>query len=361
MARISLQRGVFSAALGIVASLLTRDASAQCAVTGVTSVRGLRVGSVGPLDLEQSMVTTFEGARAMVEGRSPLAFRGVAAPGEVALYLREGALLGALVGAAKGVSVEVERGERDAVIATLRSDNGLVVRSIRFPCALLETTRAREPRASAPRPAFSVDARWRTDGTAREEWRCASDRPGVRACTPIRGRCHAVGDGSVCGYHPRGRSLVLRARPDMRSASVTVEATRDISFADDSGHGEWLRVFSRGSNDREDLVVHGWVRRADVRWSQEVPPSYYTRVGTIGGIGEVLPVGARSGFVALAAGSAVLSESGVEWARSVAPLCARAVQRTPSEHVRLALAPVVSRHSGAWVAATSARWVDRCP
>jgi hypothetical protein len=361
MARLSLQSSVFSAALGIVASLVTPVASAQCAVAGVTSVRGLRVGSVGPLDLEQSMVTTFVGERAVVEGRSPLAFRGVAAPSEVALYLREGVLLSALVGVAIGVRVEVERGERDAVIATLRGDNGLVVRSIRVACALLDTSRARDPRPAAPRPALAVDRRWRTDATAREEWRCTSGLPGVGVCTAIRGRCQPVGDGSVCGYHPQRRSLVLRARPDVRSAGVTIEATRDVSFADDSGNREWVRVFSRGSLEREDLVVHGWVRRADVRWSQEVPPSYSTRIGTIGRIGEVLPAGARSGFAALAAGTAVSSEAGIEWARTVAPLCARAVQRAPFGHVRLALAPVVSRHSGAWVAPTSARWVDRCP
>ncbi len=343
-------------------SLSARVASAQCSVSGTTAITHLRAGPPEPLSLEQSMVSTFEATVANVEGLAPLAFRGRAPARSVRVFLREATVLDGMVGVARGVAVEVERGERGAVVATLRDGHGLVVRSVRVPCGLLETV-SRAQLEAAPRPAYPEDRRWRSDATAREEYRCTSAGRGQQSCVTVRGRCAAVGDGSVCGYHPIADSLVVHRRPDARSASVIVSATnRDISFADDSGARGWLRVVSRGYDGRDAMVVRGWVRRADVRWAQETPPSAAgIGLGVAGTMGSIAASGARVGLVSLAVATPVLDRAGVAWASTMAPLCVRAEQRTPGANVRVFLPTALTIQSDTNVAHDTASWVDRCP
>lgn len=361
MNRRSARRTGFAALFVCVTVSGLRDARAECTVTGVASVSGLRVGPIGPLDLEQSMVATFVGRRATIEGLTPLVFRGETAANAVKVYIRDGAVLRGLVGVARGLRVEVERAERDAVVATLRDDGGLTVRSVRVPCALLEGAPSAGTPSSPPRPSFPEDRRWRGDGTARQEFRCTRGPGNSMGCAPVRGRCSPVGDASVCGYHPRAAQLRVHARPDARSAAVVVEATADISFADDSGNGAWLRVYSRGAQGRDALVVRGWVRRADVRWTQEVPPSFAgVGLGCYGTIGRATILNARVGFVSIAAQTSVFDAAGVEWASTAAPLCARA-QQAPNRNVSVELDVSPTRASIVWVVPSAVRWVERCP
>lgn len=357
----SVRWTTLAAALACVVSLATRDAHAQCVVTEVESATGLRIGAVGPLDLDQSMVATFAGRRATVEGVTPLIFRGETNANAVRLYIRHNGVLAGLVGVARGAPVVVERAEGNAVIATLRDDGGLTVRSVRVPCSMLAGTVQNPSQVSAPRPPYAEDRRWQTDATAREEWRCTRSRSGTSACTPVRGRCAAVGDGSVCGYHPRNAQLAVHAQPSAQSASVIIEATGDISFADDSGNRDWLRVYSRGYNGRDTVVVRGWVRRADVRWAQEVPPSASGfSSGCYGRIGGTAALHARVGFVTVAVQTRVFNDAGVEWASTARAVCVRAEQ-APNSNVRLEL-DVSPRHEAvAWVVPTAVRWVERCP
>jgi hypothetical protein len=173
------------------------------------------------------------------------------------------------------------------------------------------------------------------------------------------GRCRPIGDGSVCGYHPRGAALTVFAAPsDAPGVSrVSVQATPDIVFEDEDRRGPWLLVRSR-SYSGEVLVARGWVRAADVRWRQETPPHLLGSPGAVMTGGWGVGGDVRRGHGEITAGSAVQGRTGTRWGTTVGPWCAQVFQWAGQGRAGV---PIPGGGSTmAWVRAEDVRWVERC-
>jgi hypothetical protein len=355
-------RSLIFALTGSILSLTTVKAHAQCVFEGVATARIDGPPTAVATAITEAMRVTLSGARATIEGRAPLAFRTVVAASDVELFVADPGVRTTLVGAARGVRARVESVSRDVALVTLSAEDSLEVRGVRLPCAALTTERPTESLRAAAAPAYSANRRWRSSADAHREWRC-TERRGARSCgeVTVPGRCRAIGDGSVCGYHPRRRTLRLFAAPSAASESVEVFATADVSFADDDGRPGWLRVISRVPS-RGAVVVRGWARAADVRWTQEVPP--YARsmgIGAVGVAGRVVARSTRLGFVTLERDAEVHDERSSPWARVAESWCTRGEQPQGSARVWVHLPGQRHATPGASVAAEHVRWVDACP
>jgi hypothetical protein len=353
------------ASLAASSLALWTPAASPCTVQGVVHVSSLDVGAGQPVRVEQQARVTFVGSTAMVEGVEPLAFRRVVTAASVALYLRSPVVLGATVGAARGVRVEVEAVDGPGhVRAKLYASDELSVRGVRLACRWLVTQPREDSFDDAPVPFAPTNRRWMTDSTAVERSVCRAGPTGTQRCDVYRNRCMAISDASVCGYRSVRPTLVVRAAPRDGSPSVIVEATDDISFADEDGNPRWLRVRSRRHDRPDALVVRGWVRRRDVRWSQEVPPSARRPlVATIGTVGVARPLGTRSGFVTLDANVELFAQDQLNsWARITRSYCAAAEQPPGSSLLAVALpgSSSVGVDRQGWVYASQARWVPSC-
>lgn len=365
--------------------LTTRSAHAQCTVEGTIELRSMRGRSLAPVPITQAMRVTFRGRAATVEGTAPLAFRSVISSQDARVFIGERGFTSGLISVSSGAQVHVIDTRGTDVIATVQSTDELVARAVLIPCAALSATRANTGRASAPE--YPASRRWTSDSIVNAQPRCTArgceglvvPTPTVRGpfqCTgragsvrcrpsPHAGRCQPIGDGSWCGYHPVRTALRIYRAASTRSASVEVVATRDVTFVDDDGRPGWLRVQSSDMSGNA-LVVRGWVRAADVRWSQEVAPSVRSAgLGTIGVLsGRAHAIGTRVGFVLLDRETSIEDASGATIARvadAVAGWCTHAEHPANAAHVRLALPGRSSPSEDARVAAREARWVQACP
>lgn len=343
-------------------SLTTANAHAQCAFEGVTTARIEGSPTAVATTITEAMRVTVSGSHATIEGRTPLAFRTVVAARDVELFVADVGVSTALVGAARGVRARVESVSRDVATVALSAEDSLEVRGVRLPCAALTTERPTESLRAAAVPAYTNNSRWRSSADSRREWRCTGHR-GARGCAEVAvpGRCRAIGDGSVCGYHPRRRALRLFAAPSASSESVEAVATADVSFVDDDGRPGWLRVISRGPT-RGAVVVRGWVRVADVRWTQEVPPfARSVGIGAVGVAGRWVARSTRYGFVTVERDAEVHDERSRPWARVADSWCTRGEQPQGSARVLVDLPGQRHAEPRASVASERVRWVDACP
>lgn len=340
--------------------LLPRAARAQCPLAGDAAVRAVRVpGADAPFTLRERARVVLRGAVAHIEGVSPIAFRGTAAAGSVSLFLRAPQRLGGVVGIAAGLPFVASRAVGPSVLGTVETPDGLTVRGVSVPCAALTLDAPATAPTEAPVPRHRANPRWIPHTTAREVTRCTETRGG-RGCMVVNlGWCQPVGDGSVCGYHPRGAALTLFAAPSDAPGvpRVSVRATRDIVFADEDRRGAWLLVRSR-SYSGEVLVARGWVRAADVQWRQETPPHMLSSPGGVGTAGWGVAGDVRRGYGEITPGSAVLWRDGTRWGTTAGPWCSEVFQRAGQATVEVPIpgsGPVMAR-----VRAEDLRWVDRC-
>ncbi len=355
-------RSLIFALTGSILSLTTINAHAQCVFEGVATARIEGSPAAVATSITEAMRVTLSGARATIEGRTPLAFRTVVAASDVELFVADPGVRTTLVGAARGVRARVESVSRDVALVTLSAEDSLEVRGVRLPCTALTTERPTESLRAAAVPAYSANRRWRSSADAHREWRC-TERRGARGCgeVTIPGRCRAIGDGSVCGYHPRRRTLRLFAAASAASESVEAFATADVSFADDDGRPGWLRVISRVPS-RGAVVVRGWVRAADVRWTQEVPPyARSTGIGAVGVAGRLVARSTRYGFVTVERETEVHDERSSPWARVTESWCTRGEQPQGSSRVFVDLPGQRHAEPRASIPSERVRWVDACP
>lgn len=356
-------RNVYAACALMVALVVsTQTADAECLVEGVTHVHDVRATASrevtdSPMAMSQAMRVSFQGTDALLEGVSPIAFRARVPSHFVALYIGRSGVFSSIVGAAIDTPVEVTQTERDEVTATVGVGD-LRVRGVRIPCASL-STRRHEGVRSAPVPAFEVNPRWITRSTSQSRTLCRS-RGSLGLCSEeYVGRCRPRGDGSECGYHPRGRSLRVFHAGSASARFVDVDATREVLFIDDDGRGPWIRVTSNMVHST-DIVVRGWVRRADVQWAQE--PRAAFGMGRMDTMGRGVSRSTRGGFIVLAPQTPVLDAQNNAWGSVSGSYCTNAEQVAGSETIGFVLP---GRHDGltprAWVRAANARWVQACP
>lgn len=348
--------------VALVAALLLAPSlgAAQCVLEGVTRVDWLR-GGEPPMPIEQRMRVTLAGATASLEGTAPLAFHAAVPAERVRLYLGPPGLSNQVMAASQGVRVFVQSATRDGVTATLRADYALAVRGVRLPCRALSTTPS--PSQPATAPSHPVNRRWVSDSYVHREMRCTGRR-GARGCAERvspASRCRPVADASQCGYHPLRGSLRVFSAPSERSASVEAVPTRDVVFVDEDGRRAWLRVRSHALTGGA-LALNGWVRRGDVRWSQEVPPGI-RRAGGVGVTrGRVMARGMRRGYVTLRADTEVRDARGELIARTaVAAFCTEGEHWPGEARVRIALPGGGAAHERALVAEDRVEWSAACP
>lgn len=342
------------------AAILPRAARAQCPLVGDAVVRAVQVpGSDGPFPLRERARVVLEGAAARVEGIAPIAFTGAASAGDVSLFLRAPQRLGGVVGIGVGLPFVASRVVGARVIGTVRTGDGLAVVGVSVPCAALTLDAPGAAPTEAPVPPHPANPRWVSHSTAREEYRCTAGR-GVRSCAPVNlGWCQPVGDGSECGYHPRGRAVTLFAAPSDAPGvpRVSVQASGDIVFVDEDRRGPWLLLRSR-SYSGEVLVARGWARAADVRWQQETPPRFLSPHGLVGTAGWGVAGDVRRGYGEIAPGSEVRWRGGARWGTTAGPWCSPVFQWEGQATLGAPIpgaGPVMAR-----VRAEDVRWVDRC-
>jgi len=346
--------------LALSALVLPRSARAQCPLVGDAVVGAVRVpGADGPLTLRERARVVLRGAVARVEGVAPIAFEGTAPAEAVTLYLRAPQRIGGVVGAGAGLPFVASRSDGPWVVGTVRSPDGLTVGGVSVPCGALTLDAPSSAPAAAPVPEHRADPRWVPHTTARQVFRCTG-RAGVRGCTTVNlGRCQPIGDASVCGYHPPGGAVTVFAAPSEGPGvrRVRVRATRDIVFADEDRRGPWLLVRSR-SHSGEVLVVRGWVRASDVRWSQETPPHLLSSsVGAVTG-GWGVSGDVRRGYGEITPGSAVMWRDGTRWGATAGPWCSQVFEWEGQATLAAPIpggAPVMAR-----LRPEDVRWVDRC-
>lgn len=365
-----------------------REALAQCTVEGTIALTSMRGGSSPAAPITQAMRVTFRGRDATVEGTAPLAFHAVIPSQNARVFIGEGGFASGVLSASKGAEVLVTDTRGTNVIATIRAGGDLVARAVSVPCGALSATRATVQRAQAP--AFAPSRRWTSDSVVNAPSSRCVTRGGVTSCpgltlpyatvsgslrcdgpagsvrcspTPHAGRCQPVGDGSVCGYHPARETLTLYRSPNAQSESVEVTATRDVTFIDDDGRPGWIRVVSHGETG-DGVVVGGWVRARDVRWSQEVPPSVRNAgmgtIGVLGGHGRA--IGTRAGFVTVEQHTPIVDSSAAVVARvASAQWCTSAEHLANATHVRVSLPGARGLSDDAQVAIAEVRWAQSCP
>lgn len=346
--------------LALSALMLPRPARAQCPLVGDAVVGAVRVpGADGPFTLRERARVVLRGAVAQVEGVAPIAFEGTAPAEAVTLFLRAPQRIGGVVGVGAGLPFVASRADGPWVIGTVRSHDGITVGGVSVPCAALTLEAPSSAPSSAPVPEHRANPRWVPHTTAREVFRC-TERGGLRGCTTVNlGWCQAVGDGSVCGYHPTGGAVTVFAAPSEAPGvrRVRVQATRDIVFADEDRRGPWLLVRSR-SYSGEVLVVRGWVRASDVRWSQETPPHLLTSPVGVATAGWGVAGDVRRGYGEIAPGSAVMWRDGTRWGETAGPWCAQVFQWEGQATLGVPIpgaGPEMAR-----LRAEDVRWVDRC-
>lgn len=347
----------------VLVALGSLRADAQCVIEGVTHLASLRPADAAPLPITQTMRLTLSGPRATIEGLRPLSFRTGFAAESVDLFVGGSGFVSGVLSAAAGVRVRVLSTAGSDVIAELHDSDGLVARELRLPCQLLRTTPGPVGTSASP-PKFAANPGWVSHSVAQREMRCTRDRGGGMGCAPtvLPGRCQPVGDASACGYHPLRAWLRLHERPAIASPSVLVKASRDVAFIDEDGRPGWIRVVSRGIWWNR-LVVGGWVRLRDVRWSQEVPPSLLSiGLGTMGIIGgRSRGRGTRVGSVTLAPDTPIVDAAGRELARvAETPFCTAAELPANASQVLIALPGSGMATEPARVAADQVHWVTSC-
>jgi hypothetical protein len=340
--------------------LLPQIAWAQCPLVGDAAVRAVRVhGADAPFTLRERARVVLRGPVAQVEGVAPIAFSGTAAAGSVSLFLRTPQRIGGVVGIAAGLPFVASRAVGASVLGTVETPDGLSVRGVSVPCAALTLDAPASAPTAAPVPPHRANPRWISHTTAHEVFRCTETRGGRGCMTVNLGRCRPIGDGSECGYHPRGVAVTLFAAPSDAPGvpRVSVRATRDIVFADEDRRGAWLLLRSR-SYSGEVLVARGWVRAADVQWRQETPPHMLSSHGGVATAGWGVAGDVRRGHGEITPGSAVLWSDGTRWGTTAGPWCAQVFQRAGQATVEAPIpgaGPVMAR-----VRAEDVRWVDRC-
>lgn len=363
--------------------LTARSALAQCTVEGTIELTSMRAPSLAAVPITQAMRVTFRGREATVEGSAPLAFRSVISSQNTRVFIGDRGFTSGLLSVSRGAQVHVIDTRGTDVVATIQTSDELVARAVLLPCSALSATRTNTERARVPE--YPASRRWTSDSIVNVQPRCSArgcegmvvptqsvrgpfqctGRAGSVRCAPSphAGRCQPIGDGSWCGYHPVRSSLRIYRAASTRSESVEVVATRDVTFVDDDGRPGWLRVQSSAMSGNA-LVVRGWVRTSDVRWSQEVAPSVRTAgLGTIGVLsGRAHAIGTRVGFVLLDRETAIEDSSGATIARVAdAGWCTRAEHPANATHARIALPGSASPSEDARVAVREARWVQACP
>ncbi len=346
--------------LALCALSLQRVARAQCPLVGDAVVRAVRVpGADNPFVLRERARVVLEGAAARVEGVAPIAFAGAASAGDVTLFLRTPQRIGGVVGIGAGLPFVASRAVGARVIGTVRTSDGLTVDGVSVPCVALTLDAPTSAPTEAPVPPHRANPRWISHTTAHEVYRCTQGR-GSQACGTVNlGWCQPVGDGSVCGYHPRGSAVTLFASPSDAPGvpRVAVQATSDIVFVDEDRRGQWLLVRSR-SYSGEVLVARGWVRAADVRWRQETPAHLLSSPGAITTAGWSVAGSVRRGYGEITPGSAMLWSSGARWGTTAGPWCSQVFQWEGQATLGVPIpgaGPVMAR-----VRAEDVRWVDRC-
>lgn len=310
--------------------------------------------------IEQRVRATLRGARATVEGLSPLVFSRSVEAAQLALYIGPAGFANGLVSAAPGARVTVESAENSQAIVTLRSHDeadAIELRALRVPCAALTGEAPRDARR-AGEPAYPRNPRWESASDASARFVCTT-RGGATACGPVQRACQAIGDGSQCGYRPRERALRLFASPSAESASIEVTFTERVALRDDDGRPGWLRLSSRGQRS-DGIVVRGWAQRARVRFAQEVP-HWVGRweTGAIAGARALL--NARSGLLVIARDTTVRDLQQAPWARVAEPWCTRGMQPNGSTRIQVILPGASDFDDDATVDASSAQWVEACP
>lgn len=342
--------------------LTARSALAQCSVEGTIELTSMRAPSLAAARITQAMRVTFRGREALVEGTAPLAFQSVISSQNARVFIGDGGFTSGLLSVSRGAEVRVIDTRGTDVVATIQVSDELVARAVRLPCAALSATPASAQRASAPE--YPASRRRTSDSIFTMQPRCTW-RAGSARCAPSphAGRCQPIGDASWCGYHPVRTALRIYRAASTRSESIEVVATRDVLFVDDDRRPGWLRVQSSAMSG-DAFVVRGWVRAADVRWSQEVAPSIGTAgLGTIGVLAaRARAIGTRVGFVLLARETPIEDASGATVARVAnAEWCTHAEHPANATHVRIALPGSSSPSEDARVAVREARWVQACP
>ena len=340
----------------LVCVFAARSAAAQCVLEGSPSLTLTPEGASAPVTITEPLRITLRGSSATVEGTNPVTFRAMLPASDLALYLAR-TFTTPMLGASAGAQVVVREALPSSVVGDLRAGERLRVEGVSLSCRDLTFQAPTTGPAEAPLAAFAVRPGWITHTTAYERTECHRSASGTVVCAQQRNRCVPVGDGSVCGHHPIASTVRVFAAPAARGASLTLAASRDVILADEDGRAGWLRIRTR-TDDPLPLAVRGWVRVSDVRWSQEVPPSAFGGVGTLGSIGRAQPASVRHGFVIVEAGSPLEDARATRWGTIVRAWCAAAEQPPDSSRVRVTL-PGASEPA-AFVAGDRVRWVDAC-